>query len=48
MRSMQKDMVVPPEMVAVRRPHLSAKRKAGIDMASIAIAETPEARNEAV
>lgn len=38
----------PPVIAEVRRPHLSARRKAGIEIASIRMAETPEARNEAV
>lgn len=35
-------------MADVRRPHLSASKKAGTDIASISIAETPDARNDAV
>ena len=45
--NMQLDKPRPPTMTIVRRPHLSAKRKAGIEIATIRIAERPEARNEA-
>ena len=48
MRTMQLERPMPPVMAEVRRPHLSAKRKAGMEMASMRMAERPEARKEAV
>lgn len=39
---------MPPVMVEVLRPQLSAKMKAGTDIANMRIAETPDARKEAV
>lgn len=39
---------MPPVMADVRRPHLSASKKAGTEIASISIADTPDARNDAV
>lgn len=38
----------PPVMAEVRLPHLSASKKAGTDIASMSIADTPDARNDAV
>lgn len=40
--------MIPPVMADVRRPHLSARRKAGIEIASMRIAERPDARKEDV
>jgi len=40
--------ISPPEITEVRRGILSARRTAGIVMAHMRIAETPEARNPAV
>ena len=45
---MQLDRPMPPVMTEVLRPQLSAKMKAGTDIANIRIAETPDARKEAV
>lgn len=45
--NMQPDKPTPPVMMEALRPHLSAKRTAGMEIASMRIAETPEARNEA-
>jgi hypothetical protein len=42
------ERTMPPVMADARRPHLSARREAGILKKSIKIAETPDARNEAV
>ena len=39
---------MPPVMIEVLRPHLSAKMKAGSDTPNMRIAETPDARKEAV
>ena len=39
---------MPPVMTEVLRPQLSAKMKAGTEIANIRIAETPDARKEAV
>lgn len=39
---------MPPVMIEVLRPQLSAKMKAGIDTIKMRIAETPDARKEAV
>jgi hypothetical protein len=46
MMSMQLDRPRPPDMADVRRLHLSAKRKAGTEMASMRIAERPDARKD--
>lgn len=35
-------------MAEVRRPHLSASRNAGMEMANMRIAERPDARKDAV
>jgi hypothetical protein len=48
MSNIHVDKIIPPIMVEVRRPHLSANKKAGMDMANIKIAERPEARKPAV
>jgi len=48
MSNMQPARASPPAMADVRRPHLSAKINAGIDMASIRMAESPDAKKEAV
>jgi hypothetical protein len=45
--SIQAERISPPDIADVRRPHLSARRKAGTDMASMRMAESPEAKNEA-
>jgi hypothetical protein len=37
---------IPPYSVDTRRPALSVRRKAGIELRQITIAETPEARKE--
>lgn len=39
---------MPPVIADVRLPHLSASKKAGTDIASIRIPDTPDARNDAV
>ena len=39
---------MPPVMTEVLRPQRSANTKAGIDIANMRIAETPDARKEAV
>lgn len=39
---------IPPAIVLVLRPHLSARMKAGIVVRNIRRAEMPEARKEAV
>lgn len=39
---------MPPVIADVRRPHLSASKKAGTDIASMRIPDTPDARNDAV
>lgn len=39
---------MPPVIADVLLPHLSARRKAGTDIASISIPDTPDARNDAV
>jgi hypothetical protein len=36
----------PPMMVLVRRPHLSARRRAGTEATTRTMPETPEARKE--
>lgn len=41
------DKTTPPTKVDNRRPTLSVSRNAGIEVANIKIAETPDARNEA-
>lgn len=38
----------PPEITEVRRPHRSAKMKAGMEIANMARPETPDARKDAV
>ena len=48
MINIQLDRPMPPVMTDVLRPQLSAKMKAGTDIANIRIAETPDARKEAV
>ena len=48
MRNMQLDMMSPPVMIELRRPHASAYRKAGIVMRSMRIAETPDAKKDDV
>jgi len=40
--------MIPPQIAEVRRPHLSARSVAGMLKASMRIAETPDARNDAV
>ena len=45
---MQKIWMMPPEIVDVLGPQLSAKRKAGMVVRKIRRAEMPEARKEAV
>lgn len=47
-RSMDAERITPPQMADVRRPHLSARSVAGILKASIRMALTPDARNDAV
>ena len=47
MINMLPDKPNPPAIVHVLRPHASAQRKAGMDMARIKMADTPDARNEA-
>lgn len=39
---------MPPVIADVLRPHLSASKKAGTDIASMSIPDTPDARNDAV
>jgi hypothetical protein len=48
MTSMQNMRSRPPQMTIVRRPNLSTVKKAGIDIKNMSIAETPDARNDAV
>lgn len=48
MSSMQPERTKPPEMADVLRPHLSANMKAGMDTASMRIADTPDAKKDAV
>ncbi len=48
MINIQPDRPMPPVMIEVLRPQLSAKTKAGMDTANMRIAETPDARKEAV
>jgi hypothetical protein len=45
---MQPDKPMPPVIAEVRRPHLSANKKAGTLMMSMRMAERPDARKEAV
>ena len=45
---MHVDKAIPPVMTEVLRPQLSAYTNAGIDTTSMRIAETPEARKDAV
>lgn len=45
---MQNERRMPPVRAEVRRPHLSARRKAGMEIASMRIVERPEARKDAV
>lgn len=47
-KNMMPERPMPPVMADVRLPHLSASKKAGTDIASMSIPETPDARNEAV
>jgi len=42
------ERITPPQIADVRRPHLSASRVAGMLKANIRMAETPEARKDAV
>jgi hypothetical protein len=46
--SMHAPWSTPPTTVDVRRPHLSARRKAGIVTIRMRSADTPDARKEAV
>ena len=46
--NIQPDRPIPPVMIEVLRPQLSANMKAGTDTANMRIAETPDARKEAV
>jgi hypothetical protein len=39
---------IPPQSVEARRPILSVKRKAGMDVTQRRIAETPDAKNDAL
>lgn len=39
---------MPPVIADVLRPHLSASKKAGTDIANMRIPDTPDARNDAV
>jgi hypothetical protein len=48
MMNIQTTCAEPPTMEEVLRPHLSAKRKAGMVMMRIRRAEMPEARKAAV
>ena len=48
MINIQLDRPMPPVMTEVLRPQLSAKINAGTDIANIRMAETPDARKEAV
>lgn len=48
MTIIQLESASPPEIAEVRRPHLSASSNAGMEIASISIAETPDARKDAV
>lgn len=45
---MMPERPMPPVMADVRRPHLSASKKAGTEMTSINIPDTPDARNDEV
>lgn len=45
---MQEAKVMPPLITEVRRPHLSANKKPGMEIANIRIDDKPEARNEAL
>lgn len=46
--NIQNVWTTPPKIAEVLRPHLSAKRKAGMVMSKMRSAEIPEARNDAV
>ena len=48
MMNIQDDKPIPPVITEALRPQLSAKMKAGTDTANMRIAETPDARKEAV
>jgi hypothetical protein len=48
MVNMQKVKMQPPTIILLRREILSARRRAGMEMASMRIAERPEARKEEV
>lgn len=47
-RNMTPDKSTPPVIAEVLRPHLSASKKAGTEIANIKIADSPEARKDAV
>ena len=48
MINIQPDKPMPPVIIELLRPQRSAKMKAGTDTANMRIAETPDARKEAV
>jgi hypothetical protein len=47
-KNIQPDRMTPPVIAEVRLPHLSARRKPGMLIASMRMPETPEARKEAL